>query len=178
MYWAPSLSLGHNKLGTGKGESAQERDERAQSRKRRRQEADQRRQDEIQVTVNTDNADQEQDEQSKSSCSKEPQTEQMGDLVIDLFDEDDFTSDDEKVKYYTGLPSRELRREVFKLVVPFPGTKRMYYWQSFIATMMKLRLNLRLQDLTYRLRLSLSTMLRRYHEMLQILYVRLKFLIM
>jgi len=69
-------------------------------------------------------------------------------VVIDFFNEDDFTSDSDKVKYYTGLPSGELLKEVFKLVVPFPGTKR-EYWKSFIATMMKLRLNLGLQDLAY-----------------------------
>ena len=105
---------------------------------------------------------------------KETQTETV---VIDFFDEEDFTSDDDKVKYYTGLPSAELLKEVFKLVVPFPGTKREYYWKSFIATMMKLRLNLGLQDLAYRLRVHLSTMVRRYHEMLHMLYTRLKFLI-
>ena len=81
-------------------------------------------------------------------------------------------------KYYTGLPNGELLREVFKPVVPFPGTKREYYWKSFITTMMKLRLNLGLQDLEYRLRVPLSTMTRKYHEMLQMLYIRLKFLIM
>ena len=62
-------------------------------------------------------------------------------------------------------------------VVPFPGTEREYHWKSFIATMMRLRLNLGLQDLAYRLRLALSTMFQRYHEMLQILYVQLKFLL-
>lgn len=79
-----------------------------------------------------------------------------------FFYEDDFICDNENVKYYTGLPSGDLLREVFKLVVPFPGAKRMYYWKSFIAMMMKLRLNLGLQDLAYRLRFSMSTMMQRY----------------
>ena len=62
--------------------------------------------------------------------------------------------------------------------MPLPGTKREYYWKSFVATMMKLRLNLGLQDLAYRLRVHLSTMVQRYHEMLHMPYTRLKFLIM
>ena len=78
--------------------------------------------------------------------------------MIDFFDKEDFSSDDDKVKYYTGLPNGELLKEVLKLVVPFPGTKKEYYWKLFTATMMKLRLNLGLQDLAYRLRLALSTM--------------------
>jgi len=62
--------------------------------------------------------------------------------------------------------------------VPLPGTKREYYWKSFVATMMKLRLTLGLQDLAYRLQVHLSTMVQRYHEMLHMPYTRLKFLIM
>jgi len=52
--WAPSVNLGHNKLRTGKSESAQEWDKRAGRRKRKRQEAeqevDQRAQDETLAT--------------------------------------------------------------------------------------------------------------------------------
>ena len=32
--------------------------------------------------------------------------------MIDFFDEEDFGSDDDKVKYYTGLPNGELLKEV------------------------------------------------------------------
>ena len=108
---------------------------------------------------------------------KETRTVYAGELVVDFFDEDEFVKDKQKVKYYTGLPNGELLMEVFKLVVPFPGTKREYYWKSFVSTLMKLRLNCGLQDLGYRLRVSLSTMTRRYQEMIDMLYVRLNFLI-
>ena len=43
---------------------------------------------------------------------------------------------------------------------------------------MKLRLNCGLQDLAYRLQVSLSTMTRRFQEMVDMLYIRLNFLIM
>ena len=72
---------------------------------------------------------------------------------------------------YTGLPNGELLMEVFKLVVPFPGNKEEWYWKSFISTLMKLRLNCGLQDLAYRLQVSLSTMTRRYQEMIDMMYV-------
>ena len=109
---------------------------------------------------------------------KETKTLYTGELVVDLFNEEEFVKDNQKVKYYTGLPNGELLLEVFKLVVPFPGVKREYYWKSFISTLMKLRLNCGLQDLAYRLRVSLSTMTRRFQEMVDMLYIRLNFLIM
>ena len=156
--WAPSLHLGHDKLGP-RSESHQERDRRSEARKRKREEVEQETQDALfaadMVIVN----DQEWDE---GMWDKETQTVYAGELVVDFFDEDEFVKDKQKVKYYTGLPNRELLMEVFKLVVPFPGTKREYYWKSFVSQLMKLRLNCGLQDLEYRLRVSLSTMTRRY----------------
>ena len=108
---------------------------------------------------------------------KEVQTECAGELVGDFFNQEEFIKNDQKVKYYTGLPNRELLMEVFKLVVPFPGNKEERYWKCFISTLMKLRLNFGLQDLAYRLQVSLSTMTRRYQEMIDMMYVRLNFLI-
>ena len=94
-----------------------------------------------------------------------------------FFNEEELIKDNQKVKYYTGLPNGELLMEVFKLVVPFPGNKREYYWKSFVSTLMKLRLNCGLQDLAYRLQVSLNTMTRRYQEMIDMLHIRLNFLV-
>ena len=107
---------------------------------------------------------------------KETQTVHTGELVADFFNEEELIKDNQKVKYYTGLPNGELLMEVFKLV-PFPGNKREYYWKSFVSTSMKLWLNCGLQDLAYRLQVSLSTMTRRYQEMMDMLHVHLNFLI-
>ena len=98
---------------------------------------------------------------------EETQTVYTGELVADFFNEEELIKDNQKVKYYTGLPNGELLMEVFKLVVPFPGNKREYYWKSFVSTLMKLRLNRDLQDLTYRLQVSMSTMTQRYQEMIR-----------
>ena len=108
---------------------------------------------------------------------KEVQTECTGELVGDFFNQEELIKNDQKVKYYTGLPNGELLMEVFKLVVPFPGSKEEWYWKSFISTSMKLRLNCGLQDLAYRLQVSLSTVTQRYQEMIDMMYVRLSFLI-
>jgi len=156
--WAPSLHLGHDKLKSEKSMDIQEQDKRAESKKRRREEAEHERQEneiaeEISAAVV---GDVNNDDRDNSQLRKETQSVTEQTVVIDFFNEDDFTSDNDK--YYTGLPSGELLMEVFKPVVPFPGTKKEYYWKSFIATMMKLRLNLGLQDLAYRLRVHLSTM--------------------
>ena len=58
---------------------------------------------------------------------KDTQTVSSGELVVDFYGEEKFVKDDQKVKYYTGLPNEELLVEVFKLVVPFPGNKKEYF---------------------------------------------------
>ena len=172
--WAPTLHLGHQKFAK-KNESQDERDRRAETRKRKREEMEQERQDVLFDTNVEVGNDQEWDD---SMWDKEVQTEYTGELVVDFFNQEEFLKNDQKVKYYTSLPNGELLVEVFKLVVPFPGNKTEYYWKSFISTLMKLRLNCGLQDLAYRLQVSLSTMTRRYQEMIDMLYIRLKFLIL
>ena len=66
---------------------------------------------------------------------------------------------------------------VFELVIPLPGLKREYYWKSYLVTLMKLRLNLGYQDVAYRLGVSISMLSRRFNEMLDIMAIRLDFLI-
>ena len=171
--WSPTLHLGHQKLAV-RSVSHDERDKRAETRKRKREELEQEIQDAL-VDTNVEVVnDQDWDD---GLWDKEVQTECTGELVGDFFDQEEFIKNDQKVKYYTGLPNRELLMEVFKLVVPFPGNKEEWYWKSFISTLMKLRLNCGLQDLAYRLQVSLSTMTRRYQEMIDMMYVRLNFLI-
>ena len=172
--WSPSINLGHNKLHAGNQQKVQERADRAISRKRKREDEE----FEAQL-MEQEVAEQESiinDEAQDKKCDKQTETEHKGDLPIDFFDERCFTSDD-KVCYYTGLPNRELLLSVFELVIPLPGLRREYYWRSYLITLMKLRLNLGYQDLAYRLGVSVSTLSRRYQEMLDIMAIRLDFLI-
>ena len=110
-------------------------------------------------------------------CDKGTQTDHTGDIPVDFFNEEQFLNDDGKVLYYTGLPNGELLQNMFQLVVPYPVQRREYYWQSLIVTLMKLRLNFGHQDLAYRLGVSMSTICRRFQDMLDLMYVRLDFLI-
>ena len=108
---------------------------------------------------------------------QQTETEHVGDLPVDIFEEEQFVKDDGKVLYYTGLPNGDLLSRVFQLVIPYPGNSRKYYWSSFVITLMKLRLNLGHQDLAYRFSVNKGTVSRRFDDMLNIMYTRLKFLI-
>ena len=57
------------------------------------------------------------------------------------------------------------------------GEKRAFYWHSFLIVLLKLRLNLGLQDLAYRLNVSLATVSRSFHATLNVMMVRLQWLI-
>ena len=65
--------------------------------------------------------------------------------------EHEFTSDYEKVRFYTGLPSFEVLKTTFDHVAPFVSRKWQHLtpFQEFILTLMKLRLNMAFQDLAY-----------------------------
>ena len=88
-------------------------------------------------------------------------------------------SDDAKVQYYTGLATSLLLLKTFELVMgSFTlGDKCSYYWRLFMIVLVKLRLNLGLQDIAYRLGICTSTVSRRFHEMLDIMSCRLEWLI-
>ena len=173
--WSPTVNLGHSKINGDKLKDAQDRAQRAISRKRKREEEFEA-QMMVQESLELDSLVSDEAENIKVS-DKETETEHQGDLPIEFFDEGYFTNDDQKICYYTGLPNKEILLGVFELVIPLPGLKRDYYWKSYLVTLMKLRLNLGYQDLAYRLGVSISTLSRRFNEMLDIMAIRLDFLI-
>ena len=84
-----------------------------------------------------------------------------------------FFTDHAKTHYYTGLPNGEVLLATFNYIVPYPGTRLLLvvlhniideievdYWFS-----------------RYCLDVSVSTVARRFHEMLHITYNQLDFLI-
>jgi len=89
-------------------------------------------------------------------------------------------SDDAKVHYYTGLPNCALFLSTFEFVMkPFcHGEKCDFYWRSFIIVFLKLWLNLGMQDIAYRLDVSLVTVSRLFHASLDVMMIRLAWLIM
>ena len=70
----------------------------------------------------------------------------------------DFFDTDDKVRFYTGLPSMEVLMVVFEHVSSHVTrqTQSLNRFQEFIIVLMKLRLNVPLQDLAYRFVVSVS----------------------
>ncbi len=94
------------------------------------------------------------------------------------FSEEILESNDEMVKFYTGLPSYSILKTVFEFCAPqiSRGTK-LTQFQEMMLTFVKLRLNPPLKDLAYRFDLSVSTVSRIFAKWLSIMDVRLSFLV-
>lgn len=65
------------------------------------------------------------------------------------FTEKTFIGDDERVKFYTGLPKFEALKTVFDFIAP--SSTKLTRFQEFILTLIKLRLDSPLKDLAYTL---------------------------
>ena len=99
-------------------------------------------------------------------------------LISREINEDSFKDDDEKVKYYTGLTNWNLLVIVIQFVEPHLNTHNrsaLSAFQQLIMTLMRLRLG---QDLGYRFGIHSSTVSRIFTAVIDVLYQRLKFLIM
>ena len=85
--------------------------------------------------------------------------------------------DNEKVKFFTGLPTFTVLMAVFSFVrkpLTAHHLEKLTIFQQFILVLMKLRLNLTNQDLGYRFAVSESTAVKIIHKWIQLMYVRLK----
>lgn len=84
-----------------------------------------------------------------------------------------FKGNENKVNFYTGLPTYALLLFVLHEIAPFlnvTATSSLNKFQQLLLTMMKLRLNLKFVDLGYRFRISHVTASRIFHQTLNILY--------
>lgn len=83
----------------------------------------------------------------------------------------DFFDSDDKVLFYTGLPSREILMVVLEHVSPFVTRKTLSLdrFQEFVMVLMKLRLNVPLQDLAYRFKVSQPTASRIFSSWLVVM---------
>ncbi|XP_022806305.1 uncharacterized protein LOC111343402 [Stylophora pistillata] len=91
-----------------------------------------------------------------------------------------FTNNDAKTKFYTGLPNFAIMMAVFNLVAPSViATSRncIPKFSEYILTLMRLRLNLPLQDLAYRFKVSLPTAGRIFEKWVDAMSDKLGFLI-
>ncbi len=94
------------------------------------------------------------------------------------FNESYFRDDDKKVLYYTGLSTWELLHKLFIYVKPYLKLRSILSpFQQLIVTLIRMRLNLSGQDLGYRFKVNSSTISRIFLHVLEVLYIKLKPLI-
>ena len=95
--------------------------------------------------------------------------------VSQPIDETYFANDNDKVRFYTGLPAYDILQTVYKYVLPFVVRKSptLSKFQEFVLTLMKLKLNMPMQDLAYRFGISLPTVSRIFLAWMVVLDVRL-----
>ena len=86
---------------------------------------------------------------------------------------------DAKVRFYTGLPSYEVLMAVFEHVSSHFSrpTQNLSRFQEFFMVLIKLRLNVPLQDLAYRFMVSVTTVSRIFSYWMVVVDFRLKFMI-
>ena len=87
----------------------------------------------------------------------------------------EFFDSDEKVRFYTGLPSLEVLMVVFDHVASHVKrqSQSLDRFQEFIIVLMKLRLNVPLRDLAYRFVVSISTISRIFFHWIVVMDKRL-----
>ena len=122
-----------------------------------------------------------EDKEKKTTVEAGTQTEEFEYLFSSLnidqkpFDRSEFIQNEEKVKFYTGLPSFNILHNVFEHVSPFVVHKlqNLTTFQEFIMTLIKLKLDASHQDLSYCFNVSLSTVSRIFSAWMVALDVRL-----
>lgn len=88
---------------------------------------------------------------------------------------DEFRDNDEKVKYFTGLPKFTVLWALFQFVKPkLPEKQCLDKFQFLMLCLMRLRLDLPLQFLAFEFNISPSSVSRFFAECIDILYKRLK----
>ena len=111
----------------------------------------------------------EQDDQNLRSELYELRSKAMNSKL----NEQSFKDNEEKVKYYTGLPNFLVLMQVFHLCENYVSTTSQFAlgkFEQFILVSMRLRLNLPLQDLAYRFGISQPTVSRIWHKLIHVLF--------
>lgn len=86
--------------------------------------------------------------------------------------ENSLRNDAEKVRFYTGLPNYFVLETVMWLLAPHMDRMKnvkLSKFQQLLLTLMRLRLDLRNQDLAYRFGVKVGTVTRTVHQMVNIL---------
>ena len=95
------------------------------------------------------------------------------------YNENDFRGDDDKVRFFTSLTNWEIMSKLFQFVKPhLLGHSSLTPFQQLIITLMRLRLGSSGVELGYHFAIHPSTVSRIFSDVIEMLSVRLKFLIM
>ena len=103
-----------------------------------------------------------------------------GQLLSTQLTEDSFRDNDDKTKFYTGIPSFSLLMHVLNLIAPHikrNSQNALCQFQEFLLVLIRLKLNSPLQDLAYRFNVSVPTAHRIFDRWIYVMSVRLNFLI-
>ena len=196
--WAPSLQLGHNKVTDVAAARDTDRHQRVLGRKRKKLDIDaasvlvelQDAAPEIAETATETGMASQTELHSTTIAAMQTEIQQLlsenlrlkTDLQVSIektkLERDFFKENDEKVKYYTGLPDFSTLNFVYESVEPFCSISNVLSkFQQLILCLLKLRLNLSHMDLGHRFGVNKSTSSRIYLNMIDILYNRLQHLI-
>ena len=91
-----------------------------------------------------------------------------------------FEGNNEKTQFYTGIPTFSMLMQLFTLIAPHvvsTSTNALCQFQEYLLVLLRLRLNVPLQDLAYRFKVSVSTASRVFNRRIDVMRVRLDFLI-
>lgn len=191
--WAPTVKMGHGKVDQQSTRHVVDRYKRSQGRVVKKQRVDATK---ALLQLQTEEAIDEQttcevptqtDMDASTVCGIESELRRMVVEVADLkeklrvehskFNRDFFNDDNDKVRYYTGLPKYSTLEIVFGYLdehIPHSTVSTLSKYQIMIMTMMKLRLNLSHMDLAVRFGITTSSASRLFLNMLDMMFARLK----
>lgn len=118
--------------------------------------------------------------QDETNCLAAENLELRNKLAAFEVGEAMFKDDDKKVNFYTGLPTFSTLMLVFGLVsdhMSVTAHSSLNKFQQFVMVLMKLRLNMPVQDLAYRFNTFTHTISRTFVTCLDVLYKRTGFLV-
>lgn len=185
--WAPSLRLGHSTV--KEGTSTEDRHARSLERSRKKEVAENMEIEggeqqgiasqsaalvAVEACVQTDLDSSDIERMCRQEMDRLSLSER---LQYHVFDMDSAASDEARLSFYTGLPGSVVDA-LAQFVCPYLMQKgSLVPFQQLILTLMKLRLGLSQADLGYRFQISQSTVSRIFCQCINVMFVRLRFLI-
>ena len=185
--WVPSLKLGHGEKRSLATSSRHDRAvERSAKRKRNGEEQDK---GEVEREIIEIDRDHEVISEEAAESELKQVKDQLGAACVEIsrlknnlsvlaLEEEAFKGNDKKVCFYTGIPSWDLFSKLFMYLKPhLSSEKALTPFQQLIMTLMRLRLNLTIQDLAFRFKVHKSTISRIFVEVISTIYYCLRPLI-